>query len=362
MKVLTRYILGEFFKPFLLALAGFSVIVLIVQIFNDMHLLMEFKPSLWVTLKYFSFFVPGFMVQILPIACLFGVLFSMGTLSRGNELIAMRSGGVDIYRVAVPLFFIGVAICAMSLLFSEMVVPTSEARKHHTVWVEISHHPEESANLSRQNISMVGAEGQIYHIGSFDGSTNTMTDVLMLEFDSDTRLKARLDAQAAKYENGQWIFFSGYRRIFDDTGAEISDQAFDRMAIPIPEKPADFLKAQKEPGELNMVELAAYIRQLKHNGSDYHKELVTFYLKFASPFGCVILIILGVPWGWSMRKYTGVIASVGICALVAFAYIGGMQIGQHLGESGMVPPFLSVWIANVIFAVLGPILLVWKNR
>lgn len=333
-----------------------------MQIFQDIHLLMEFKPSFWITLKYFFFYIPGFMVQIIPISCLFGVLFSLGGLSKGNELIAMRSGGVNIYLLAVPLFFTGVVICILSLCFSEFVVPYSETQKHHTVWVQISHHPEESTDLSRQNISMVGSEGQIYHIGSFDGSTDIMTDVLVLSFDSNNRLKGRLDARSAKYENGQWIFFEGYQRSFDDTGTEVADQGFDRMAIPIPEKPGDFLKAQKEPGQLNMVELAAYIRQLKHNGSDYHKELVTLYLKFASPFGCIIMIVLGLPFGWSMRKYTGMIASVGICVLVAFAYIGGMQIGQHLGESGMVSPFFSVWIANVLFAVIGPILLVWKNR
>lgn len=362
MKVLTRYILVEFLKPFLLALAGFSVIVLIVQIFNDMHLLMEFRPTLWVTLKYFFYYIPGFMVQIVPIASLFGVLFSLGGLSKGNELIAMRSGGVDIYRIALPLFFTGLTICLSSLAFSELLVPKAEELKRHTKSVDICRHSEESADLNRQNISMVGAEGQIYHIGSFAGSTNTMTDVLVLTFDANTRLKGRLDARSAKYENGQWIFFEGYQRTFDDAGVEIADQGFDRMAIPIPEKPADFLKEKKEPDELNLLELAAYVRQLKRNGSDYHKELVTFYLKFASPFGCVIMVVLGVPFGWSMRKFTGVIASVGICVLVAFTYIGGMQIGQHLGESGLVSPFLSVWVANVIFAVVGPILLVWKNR
>jgi lipopolysaccharide export system permease protein len=362
LKVLTRYILGEFFKPFLLSLAGFSVIVLVVQIFNDMHLLMEFRPTLWVTLKYFSTYLPEFLVQIIPISCLFGVLFSLGGLSRGNELIAMRSGGVNIYLIAVPLFFTGLGICFTTLCFSELLVPKAEALKRHTKSVEITKHPEESANLQRQNISMVGTEGQIYHIGSFDGTNNTMSDILMLEFDANTRLKARLDARAAKYENGEWVFFSGYQRVFDDTGAEISDQPFERLSIPIPEKPADFLKAQKEPEELNLLELAAYIRQLKRNGSDYHKELVTFYLKFASPFGCVIMAVLGVPWGWSMRKYTGIIANVGFCLLIAFAYIGGMQIGQHLGESGLVPPFISVWIGNVVFAIVGPILLVWKNR
>jgi lipopolysaccharide export system permease protein len=362
MKVLTRYLLAEFIKPFLLASIGFSVIVLIVQIFNEMHLLMEFKPGFGVVLKYFAFFIPEIMEQLLPIACLFGVVFSLSMLSRGNELIALRSGGVDIYRVVLPLVLAGGVICISTLLFSELVVPKAKALKRRIKSVEIVKQPEETVNRFRQNISMVGAEGQIYHIGAFDGTQNTLSDILILGFGPDNRLQSRLDAKNAKYEGGQWVFYDGYQRTFNSAGEEVSDQGFAQMSLSLPEKPEDFLKSQKEPDELNLLELMAYIRQLKRNGSDYHKELVDLYLKFAFPFGCVIMVVLGVPWGWNMRKYSGVMVSVLLSALVAFAYIGGMQIGQHLGESGMVPPFISVWIANVIFAVIGPILLVWKNR
>ena len=362
MKVLTRYILMEFLKPFLLAVFFFCAIVLIVQIFNDINLILDCKPSLWAALKYFFFWIPGLVIQIVPIACLFGVLFSLSMLSKGSELIAMRAGGVDIYRVTVPLFFAGVVICVSSILFSELAVPKAEALKRRTRSVEIQKQSEASVNKTRQNISLVGAEGQIYHIGAFDGGVSVMTDVLVLQFGPDNHLQSRLDAQTAKFVDGQWVFFNGYRRIFDETGLEVSDEPFERMPIPLPEKPADFLKEQKEPEELNVVELTAYIRQLKHNGSDYHKELVVFYKKFASPFGCVILVILGIPWGWSMRKYGGVMVSFGICLLVAFIYVGGMQIGQGLGNSGVIPPFWSMWVVNVIFALVGPMLLVWKNK
>lgn len=362
MKVLARYILSEFFKPFLLSLAGFTVIFLIVQIFNDMRLIMEFKPGPWLTLKYFFFFIPGFAVQITPIACLFGVLFSMGALSRGNELIAMRSGGLDIYQAAIPLALAGLIICGASLIFSEWVVPPSETMKHHTVWVQISKHQEETENSFRQNISMVGIEGGVYHLGSFDGATDRMADIVMLNFDEDKRLKSRLDAQSAQYQDGQWVFFKGYQRTFDAEGKELVSQPFEKLAVTIPEKPSDFLTVEKDPNRMTILELTNYVRQLKHSGSDHHKELTTLYLKLASPFGCVIMIILAVPWGWTMRKYTGAIASFGISALVAFAYIGGMQIGQNLGNSALAPPFLSVWITNVIFAVVGPALMAWKNR
>jgi lipopolysaccharide export system permease protein len=134
------------------------------------------------------------------------------------------------------------------------------------------------------------------------------------------------------------------------------------MVLPIPEKPADFLMEQREARQLNLVELSTYIHQLERNGADDHKEKVIFYSKFATPFGCLIMILLAIPWGWNIRKYTGVMINFGLSALVAFFYIGGMQVGQHLGEIGSIPPFLGAWLANLVFAVLGGFFLIRKNQ
>jgi len=48
--------------------------------------------------------------------------------------------------------------------------------------------------------------------------------------------------------------------------------------------------------------------------------------------------------------------------LVAFIYIGGQQIGQGLGDQGIISPFLSMWLMNFIFSVIGLMLLIKKNR
>src|SRR5258708_7016125 len=121
MRILTRYLLSEFFKPFLLATAAFSVLHLVFQIFNDIHMMMEFRPTLWVSLKYFLLQTPRFTVRVVPIAVLFGVLFSLSGLAKTSELIAMRAGGVGIFRVAVPLFFSGLFICFLTIFFNEAV-------------------------------------------------------------------------------------------------------------------------------------------------------------------------------------------------------------------------------------------------
>ncbi len=362
MRILTRYIINEFTKPFLLSVLGFSVLVLIVQVFNDIRFIMEFKPGAWLTLKYFFLQVPGFAFQIVPIAVLMAVLFSLTQLSKNSELIAMRAGGVSIFMVAIPLFFAGLVICILSIFLNEAIVPKTVKMVHHTKIVEIQKQQEQAPGLQKQNISMTGSSNEVYHIGAFDGSTNTMSDILILDFDNDTHLKSRIDAKNGKYENGQWIFYDGYLRVFDDTDQEISAQPFDRMAVPISETPPDFLKEEKAPEELNLIDLYAYVQQLEKNGLDCHKELVELNHKLAIPFGCIILAILGVSWGWSMGKYSGVIFSFGICLLVAFVYMGGLQIGQGLGNQGIVSPFLSMWIINIVFAVVGLILLIRRNR
>lgn len=362
MKILTRYIVREFMKPFLLSLLFFCVIILIIQVFNDMRFIMEKKAGFYLAFKYFSLQIPALLIQIVPLAVLFGVLFSLSWLSKNSELIAMRAGGVSIFLVAVPLFFSGLAICAASVLFNETIVPKTTKMKSYTKDVEIQKMPEAGANRQRENISMIGADRRIYHIKSFDGSVPSMTDILILEFAEGTKLKSRLDAKSAKFEGDRWVFYDGYARTFDTEGAETSSQPFDRMPYPLPERPGDFLKEQKPPQELNLLELYAYVSQLKRSGSDCHKEMVELHRKIALPFGCVILAVLGVPWGWSMKKYSGVVVSFGICVGVAFFYLGGMQIGQQLGHSGVLSPFLSTWIMNILFAIGGPFLLIRKNR
>src|SRR5580692_6017109 len=107
MKILTRYILLEFSKPFILSLLAFSILILVIQVFNDIRIILECKPGLLLALKYFLLQIPELLIKIIPIAILMAVLFSLSHLSKNTELIAMRAGGVSVFLVAVPLFFWG---------------------------------------------------------------------------------------------------------------------------------------------------------------------------------------------------------------------------------------------------------------
>lgn len=361
MKILTRYVLKEFLAPFTLAIVSFSIIILVVRVFEDIRFIMDHKPTFLLTAQYFALQVPFLLLQVTPVAVLMAVLFSLGRLSKGSELIAMRAGGVGILRVTLPLLGAGLVITLLTIGFNETVVPRANQRKERIKYVEIEKKPIPQTTV-RHNVCVRGAFNRMLHLGTYDGNTRTMTDVLILEFDQGIRLKSRLDAKTGVWRDGRWVFSDGYYRVFNETGLELSAQAFSTMPSDLPERPEDFTREQKEPRDLNMVELSAYIRQLKLAGADYQKELVELHLKVAFPFACVVLVLLGVPTGWNLGKYSGVAASFGICLVVAFFYIGMIQVGSALGTSGVLPPMLAVWLANLLFGILGVWLLIKRDR
>lgn len=362
MKVLTRYILKEFLGPFLLSILLFCVIILVVTVLDQLKFIMDRHAGFLLACKYFLLQLPFLVLQITPLAVLFAVLFSLGSLSKGSELIAMRAGGVDIFRVALPLVGAGMVVCVLCVVFNETLVPKAKTWADRVKAVEIEKKPVQKLT-TRWNVSLRGGGNRMYHVDQFQNeAVPLMRGVLLMEFGQGIHVKSRLDAQEGRYEGGQWTFYDGWHRTFDEAGNELEARHFERLTLPLEEKPSDFMAEQKEARDLNMPELIAYIGQLKKNGADYQKELVELHLKLSFPFACVVLVLLGVPTGWGLGKWSSMATSIGICLLVAFGYVGLIRVGQALGESGVLNPFLAGWMADFIFAGIGVWMLVKRNR
>ena len=249
------------------------------------------------------------------------------------------------------------------ILFDEWVVPKANHLEDQIYWNQIEHRPK-THPTSKSNISLMGADNQLIHIGNFDGNTNTMTDVLIMSFGNGIQLRSRIDAKSASFENGQWVFKNGFFRAFDDTGAEISCRAFNASPFPFLQRPEDFLKDDTQPEQLNIPFnfIPPFSSSSKADRTN-HLESVEFHKKIALPFACVILAVLGVPWGWSLGKYSGVASSFQHLHAGGFLiYIGGMQIFQTLGTSGTLSPFVSMWTANILFGLGSVWMLFRRNR
>ena len=78
--------------------------------------------------------------------------------------------------------------------------------------------------------------------------------------------------------------------------------------------------------------------------------------KFALAAACFIFVLLGAPIALRFPR-GGVGLTIGVSLVVFGLYYVGLIAGESLARRGIVPPVVSMWIANAIFGLLAVILL-----
>src|SRR5687767_3496485 len=96
-RILPRYMLAQFFPPFLFGLALFSGVLLLDKLFDLVDLLVNKGVSFQLSLRIFILFLPTVLTLTVPMAMLLACLLTFGRLSEEQELTAMRASGLS-YR------------------------------------------------------------------------------------------------------------------------------------------------------------------------------------------------------------------------------------------------------------------------
>jgi lipopolysaccharide export system permease protein len=116
--------------------------------------------------------------------------------------------------------------------------------------------------------------------------------------------------------------------------------------------PEDIRKKQIKPEEMDYNDLKTFIDNQQRAGHDTARWLVDFYGKTAFPFASVIVVLFGIPFS-SIKRRSGLGVEFGIAIGIAFLYMILLQISQAFGYNGDISPFLTAWLANILFLAAG---------
>ncbi len=88
-----------------------------------------------------------------------------------------------------------------------------------------------------------------------------------------------------------------------------------------------------------------------------NRYLVEIHKKFSIPFACIVFILLGAPIGiMSKRGNFGVAAMISTVILTLY-WISLIQ-GEKLADRLFITPFVGMWAFNIVFSLIGIILLI----
>ena len=362
MKIIDKYITRGFIWPFLYCLFIFLFLYVIIDLFGHLDDIIKQGVPFGTIKSYYLSSLPFIFVQTAPFAVLLATIFLLGNLNRNNEIIALRASGINSLRIIAPILLLGIAISLAVFLVNEKIVPEASVTSNTIKELQFEK-GQKQRNATLTNITVFGKEGKLFYARSYDVASKTLSDVVILEHDKDQFLKRKITAEKMEWLGDKWRFYNCDIYRFDKNGDVVGKPAVFRVPkiLQFKETPEDLLKKQTQPEYMNYAQLKDYVRLLSlESKSTARKLLVDLHYKLALPFTNITIMLIGIPFALK-RTRSGAMASMGISLAIAVVFYGANAILIALGKGGFLPPIVSAWAANTIFAGLG-IFLIKKIR
>ncbi len=337
LRVLDRYVTGEFLKIFAITALGFPVLTILIDLTDHVDRYLEkHLPVLRVALAYLAG-VPEQVFFITPAAVLFATVFSVGSLARHSELTAAKASGISFHRLVRPIFVLSLAASVFAFFLGEFAPLGQEKR------ATLLGEREVRSQTVRYNFVYRADGGRMYTIRSLSVPDRSMSGV-QIEREgavagADSSFPGYyLVAQTASFSpRTAWTLRNGSLRLFFGRDREIAFSFDSLRQRAMTERPLDLLVEPKAPDQMRYAELGHYVQTVERAGGDANKLKVERALKIAIPCTCLIIALFGAPLGIAGGR-SGAAYGVAVSLATTIVFLTLVQIMKAVGAGGVVPP------------------------
>jgi lipopolysaccharide export system permease protein len=341
-------------------LAAFALIYVVFDLFDNMSDFIDAKTPLASVFQFYSLLMPSVLVFIAPVSLFLAVLYSLSRLTKNNELTAMRSCGVSLLRLMAPMIAVGLIASVVVGAINETIGPWSAYWTHQ--FVKLQRHKGE---LSLHVVPMLGlvneVAGRDWIIEKFDTRTFELSNVTLTQRRQDGTVE-RIQTRQAHWLDGRWWFEELVTQNYDRDGNPTGLPQFElrKEMKDMVETPTDFLNEIKDPEYLSAKEILNFLKTHRLSDEKIAQRKVDFHSRLAMPWTCLIVALLGIPFGAQTGRKGAFIGIVLALSLFFSLYVL-VNVGVALGKKQMIDPWLAGWLPNIFFFCLGCVM-VYRMR
>jgi len=127
-KTLDRYVAGNFLIGYVIALCVLVGLCIIIDLFVNLdefaeHTELGTSVVLGNILSYYCLHSTLYFRDLAGMITVIAAVFSLGRMTRNNELIAVMASGVSLKRVIAPIVFLALLLTAIQVIDQELVIP-----------------------------------------------------------------------------------------------------------------------------------------------------------------------------------------------------------------------------------------------
>lgn len=329
----------------------FLFLYIIVDLFSHLDDILKDQVALSLLINYYLSFIPLIYIQVSPMACLLSLLYSIGTLSKNNEIIAMRASGLSIWRISQPVLIFGFIISILIFMVNERFLPKAQQISYR-MKNEIFEKNNNGQPSKMYNLAIYGQNNRHFVIDIYYPKKQMMENVTMLEHDKNQNVVSKTVARYAYFRKDSWLFRKCVISYFNQDGQLIGEPFyFENKFMRLDDRPADFLRQQQQTAFMNIAQLKDYVNRLSKSGAVavIRNLKVDLYNRYSYPFTSFIIILVGIPFALGSRKRGQAIASLGVCIGISFIYYVFNQTSIAFGKTGLIPPIISAVLSHGVF-------------
>ncbi len=361
-RIIDRYIFKEIFFPFIMNLFILTFVLLMGRILQLMDLMINKGVDIIDISRLVLYLLPPFLLITVPISLLISILIGVGRLSADNEITTLKSAGMSIYRIMVPIMGASILMAVLTTLIGLYFVPYGNTATRDLLYA-----------IAKQKAS-IGIKEKVFN-DDFKGlvlyadKIPIHGDYMEGVFISDNRLakdpttiiaeKGYLVSNPAsmkvtlRLKNGSTHSVDSNLKTYKRMDFNSYDVNLDLSGS----MEKDRTGADKKAGEMNIQELLERTKKLDSASTVKRELIIEINKKFSIPLSCIVFAMLGLPLSIGQVR-SGKSRGFTIGLLVIMVYYVLQLGGEGLGETGIISPVIGTWAPNVILGTIGLVLFI----
>ncbi|MDZ7615407.1 MAG: LptF/LptG family permease [Patescibacteria group bacterium] len=375
MWIFTRYVVFEVLKFFL---AGLVVLTLLVTVGMGVKEGLSKGLPPMIMLRTMPFMVPEMLGITLPVAMLYSVCTVLGRMAGGNEIVALKSLGINPMAAISPILVLAVFLSLVTVTIYEVAAVWCRPTVRRVVVDSIEDIAYGMLQVNRSfqtdgfSVTVKRVDGRRLIQPTIAIAARGNEPALTLSAE-EAELRADFDERVLNIycRNGEVDVEGQVRLTFHDT---------QKYAIPLKEPQKlihrDWLAtseiaeyAASAKAAVDRVEqridaqvakgtapTKAELQQLEHLKHQLFRLRTEPFRRWSNGFTCFFFVLIGAPVAM-MRKNADILATFFVCFLpILVAYYPLLMLSENLSTTGKLPPW-SFWLGNMVMTGPGLVLL-----
>ena len=351
--------------PFSINMLVFTFLFLMTEMIKITNWIVNYNVSLLDVLTIIIFTLPWFLMFIIPMSVMMAILLTFLRLSGDNEIVALKSCGLSIYRLLPPVLFFAGFGCLFTAFITLYAIPQSKLSLEKM-----------ALRLAASNVD-IGLKERTFndafkdvmlYVNKIDSQNKKLIDLFIVDKRQPDMVNTVIAPEGKLISEKEKFIFHlllsngtiHQTSLKERSATSIQFDTY-KLSVDLKKELGGVKKSDKHREEMTIAELRQFLEESANKDRKYYKTKMVLHRRLSIPIACLTMGLLAFPLGIQSKTTK---RSLGLiyCLFFFLLFYLLLTAGYAFGEDGTYPPEIGMWVPNLVMGCIGILFLIQTGR